>query len=360
MGTKLSSRRWLITCHILRELIQIHSKYPTQSSLRIVKQMSSNNHSFTKLVLLKIMKLHYIYPKSLLVFLVFFLISCGNNETQTKSPLPTSVPSTPSVPPTQNTVVAKPEVTPLPPATDSYQDAISKAIGAATITQSAQSQNDWTLIVGMWQGSINLMETVPKTSPNYASAQNKIKEYKGNLKFAQQMALKPPSTANPEPLIYRVSNTIRPQNSNNNIQPIAANKGSNQKPSLITQIKPSSINKNTTISNSSQISGYLELVDSNIEEIGNSCYGTGGFKDIEGGMTVTIKDGQGKIISLGKTSYGKRPKGQYSSVRCIFYFQVNNVPRVDFYSIEVGRRGQLNYSYEELKNKNWKVSFSLS
>ncbi|WP_371417598.1 hypothetical protein, partial [Anabaena sp. UHCC 0187] len=291
------------------------------------------------------------------VFLVFFLISCGNNETQTKSSSPISVPSTPSVPSTQNTVVAKPEVTPSPPATDSYQDAISKAIGAATITQSAQSQNDWTLIIGMWQGSINLMETVPKTSPNYASAQSKIKEYQGNLKFAQQMALKPPSTANPEPLTYRVSNAIKPQNSKINIQSIATNQVSNKKPSLV---KPSPINKNTTISNSSRISGYLELVDSNIGGTDSNCYGTEGFKDIEGGMPVTVKDGQGKIISLGKTSYGKRPKGEYSSVRCIFYFQVNNVPIVNFYSIEVGRRGQLNYSYEELKNKNWKVSFSLS
>ena len=148
------------------------------------------------------MKLHLIYPKSLLtVFLIPFLISCGNNETQTKSPLPTSVPSTPSVPSPQNTVVAKPEVTPSPPDTDSYQDAISKAIGAATITQSAQSQNDWSLIVGMWQGSINLMETVPKTSPNYASAQNKIKEYQGNLKFAQQMALKPIPTEQPTVIV---------------------------------------------------------------------------------------------------------------------------------------------------------------
>lgn len=304
------------------------------------------------------MKLHLIYPKSLLtVFLIPFVISCGNNETQTKSPLPTSVPSKSSVPSTQNTIVAKPEVTSSPPATDSYQDAISKAIGAATITQSAQSQNDWTLIVGMWQGSINLMETVPKTSPNYASAQNKIKEYKGNLKFAQQMALKPPSTANPEPLTYTISNTVKPQNSKNNIQPIAANKGSIQKPS---PIKQSSINKNIKTSNSSQISGYLELVDSQIGGTDSNCYGTGGFEDIEGGMSVTIKDGKGTIIALGKTSYGKRPKGQYSSVRCIFYFQVNNVPKADFYSIEVGRRGQLNYSYEELKNKNWKVSFSLS
>lgn len=301
------------------------------------------------------MKLNFNHPANIFrfqntitVILLAFLVGCGTNENQVKSPLPTSVPSIPSTPSTPNTVVTKPEITPSSSATDPYQDAISKAIGAATITQSAQSQSDWNLIVGMWQEAINLMGTVPKTSSNYALVKTKTQEYQSNLKFAQQMALKPPSTSNPEPLADRISNTAKPQN--NNVQPVIASQGLNQ---------TNTVSENATTSNSGQISGYLQLVDSEIGETGSICYGTGGYEDIQGGMPVTIKDGQGKILALGKTSYGKRPKAQYSQVLCVFDFQVNDVPKADFYSIEVGHRGQLNYSYEELKKQGWKVSFSI-
>ena len=313
------------------------------------------------------MKLNFIHPISRLsiknaitVFLLAFLVGCGTNEKQTNSSLPTSAPSLPSTEPTPSNIVTKPEVTASPSVTDPYQDAISKALGAATITQSAQSQGDWSLIVGMWQEAINLMETVPKASSNYALVKTKIQEYQNNLKFAQQMALKPPATANPEPLQNRISNTVPTQNNKNNVQPVIASQSLNQNYSLNTSNKQTIVRVNATNIGINKIYGYLKLVDSKIAGTDNNCYGTGGFEDIEESMPVTIKDGQGKILALGKTSYGKRPKGQYSEVTCTFYFQVNNVPKSDFYSIEVGRRGQLNYSYEELKSKNWKVSFSLA
>lgn len=315
------------------------------------------------------MKLNFNHPANIFrfqnaitVILLAFLVGCGTNENQVKSPLPTSVPSIPSTastPSTPNTVVTKPEITPSSSATDPYQDAISKAIGAATITQSAQSQSDWNLIVGMWQEAINLMGTVPKTSSNYALVKTKTQEYQSNLKFAQQMALKPPSTSNPEPLADRISNTVQPQNNKNNVQSVIASQSLNQNSSLNTQNKQMLLSENAINTSNNQISGYLQLVDSKIVGTDSNCYGTGGYEDIQGAMPVTIKDGQGKILALGKTSDGKRPKGQYSIVTCNFNFQVNNVPKSDFYSIEVGRRGQLNYSYEELKNKNWKVSFSI-
>jgi len=108
------------------------------------------------------------------------------------------------------------------------------------------------------------------------------------------------------------------------------------------------------------IKGDLTLVDSNIGGTPENCFGLGGYSDIEEAMPVTIKDGQGKILATGRTGSGTQPKDVgYSYVKCIFYFQVDSVPKSDFYTIEVGRRGGLNYSFEEIQNQNWKVSLSL-
>jgi hypothetical protein len=113
-----------------------------------------------------------------------------------------------------------------------------------------------------------------------------------------------------------------------------------------------------------QISGNLELstgsgvTGTDIIVGGDTCGGNGGYADIQEGMTVTIKDGQGKILALGKTTAGTYPPHE-SGFKCNFPFQVHNVPKADFYSIEVGHRGQLNFSYEELKSKNWQVSFTV-
>ena len=78
-------------------------------------------------------------------------------------------------------------------------------------------------------------------------------------------------------------------------------------------------------------------------------------------MPVTVKDGTGKILAVGKTGFGSKPKdgSMYSEVICIFEITVNNVPKADFYSILVGRRGELNYSFDEMKRRNWIVFLSL-
>jgi hypothetical protein len=140
------------------------------------------------------------------------------------------------------------------------------------------------------------------------------------------------------------------------------------KPGQVLSQEPSaqtSVNKGSKVklivakSPTYQIKGSLRLVDSKIAGSDDYCYGTGGYKDIQGGMSVTIRDGKGGILATGNTESGKRPTGEFSNVQCVFSFQLDNVPKSDFYSVEVGRRGQLNFSYEEMKSKNWEVDFSL-
>ncbi|MBE9178870.1 retroviral-like aspartic protease family protein [Oculatella sp. LEGE 06141] len=72
-----------------------------------------------------------------------------------------------------------------------YQDAIAKASSAFTFGQSAQSQDDWQLVVSRWQQAIDLMAAVPSASPNHAVAQRKLVEYRRNLTYAQQQANRP-------------------------------------------------------------------------------------------------------------------------------------------------------------------------
>lgn len=109
------------------------------------------------------------------------------------------------------------------------------------------------------------------------------------------------------------------------------------------------------------IKGSFQLVDENIggEVTSNNCYGTGGFNDIRGGMPVTIRDEKSLIIAMGATSEGTHSAGKNSDVQCVFEFKIERVPKTNFYTIEIGRRGQLNYSFEDMSTRNWEVSLRL-
>jgi hypothetical protein len=109
------------------------------------------------------------------------------------------------------------------------------------------------------------------------------------------------------------------------------------------------------------IQGNLTLIDSDIRGNSRNCYGSGGYDDIQSNMPVTVYDAAGKIIAVGNTGSGHQPTdSEYASVQCVFEFKVDNIPKSDFYSIEVGRRGKLNYSFNEIQAKKWNVEFSLS
>lgn len=74
---------------------------------------------------------------------------------------------------------------------DTYQLAIDRASSAFTISQSAQSQDDWRLVASRWQQAIDLLETVPNSNPEHATAQTKLTDYRRNLAYAQQQASRP-------------------------------------------------------------------------------------------------------------------------------------------------------------------------
>lgn len=69
---------------------------------------------------------------------------------------------------------------------DPFPQAVEKAMAASTETQSAQSVDEWASVASLWSESIDLMNEVPESSQNYQTAQQKVEEYGGNLKYAQQ------------------------------------------------------------------------------------------------------------------------------------------------------------------------------
>lgn len=67
-----------------------------------------------------------------------------------------------------------------------YELALDKAYSAAIISQSAQSPDDWRIVVSQWNEAIALMKAVPATSPQKAIAQSRIAEYQQQIANAQQ------------------------------------------------------------------------------------------------------------------------------------------------------------------------------
>ncbi|MEH1765252.1 MAG: hypothetical protein V7L27_11975 [Nostoc sp.] len=99
------------------------------------------------------------------------------------SKIPTQIPS-------KSVLVTPSPVTSQSPSvllkTDTFREAVSKAINAANLTQSAKSPDEWKTVAGQWEAAIALMKTVPSSSPNYVVAQQKIKEYQRNLNYAEK------------------------------------------------------------------------------------------------------------------------------------------------------------------------------
>lgn len=145
-------------------------------------------------------------------------------------------PPTPIAPTTTSSPVDTPLASPTPIATastpqltakEAYERAIDAAYSAASIAQSAQSSDDWQLVINRWQDAIELLKEVPSSSSYHALAQRKLSEYQRNLGIAQQQAKRPNSSAgstvasvpqgfipldsSPTPETTTKTNTVNPQ-----------------------------------------------------------------------------------------------------------------------------------------------------
>jgi hypothetical protein len=104
-----------------------------------------------------------------------------------------------------------------------------------------------------------------------------------------------------------------------------------------------------------EMSGSFTLFSTDTSGSSSNCRGSGGYNDIKSGLSVTVRDGSGDILGTGRLGTGR----QRATYGCYFEFSVGGLSKVDFYSVEVGSRGEMTYSFEEMKNNNWEVAFSL-
>jgi hypothetical protein len=104
------------------------------------------------------------------------------------------------------------------------------------------------------------------------------------------------------------------------------------------------------------VTGSFSVIDTGqAYSVGNACstYG-GGYDDVGVGTDVVVKSGEGTIVGVGKLEVGLAE----SAYECRFPFTLQ-VKDAEFYSFEVGDRGELSYSRADLEAMGWSVAFSL-
>lgn len=112
---------------------------------------------------------------------------------------PALEPSTPAVTP------KAPSLEPSESEPSLFEMGLDKAVGAWSISRSAQSPGDWILVANQYQDAIALMRRVRRQSPEFAIAQTKITEYRRQIKYAQQQATpRPVRVAEPKKIVVVV------------------------------------------------------------------------------------------------------------------------------------------------------------
>lgn len=96
-------------------------------------------------------------------------------------------------------------------------------------------------------------------------------------------------------------------------------------------------------------------------EPGEECSGYRGYDDIAAGMEVRV-EADGRILSLSRLStgvFGDWPEKPLDyTMTCTFAFEVEVPEGHQFYTVALGRRGEHNYTWDELVSKD-KLSYYL-
>lgn len=94
-----------------------------------------------------------------------------NQQSVITEDLPVPAPDEPQAAPT---IPASADVPPSQMEPGSFEMGLDKAAGAVSISQSAQSPDDWYLVASQYHDAIALMKRVDQQSPEFAIAQTKI------------------------------------------------------------------------------------------------------------------------------------------------------------------------------------------
>ncbi|GAA1095678.1 hypothetical protein [Pseudonocardia alni] len=103
------------------------------------------------------------------------------------------------------------------------------------------------------------------------------------------------------------------------------------------------------------VSGVMTVLSGSGSLYSGSSYGactlSGGYDDITAGTTVTARDSSGTIAGVGALG-----SGTGSSYGCAFSFTVDDVPASDFYTVEVGHRGEVTFTDAAVRDGDLRLS----
>ncbi len=124
----------------------------------------------------------------MLAGLVAIAMTACTGSNPTASPTPSANPTTavPASAPVASAPSPSASPSPVVDGAKVYQEALNKAEAATSISQSAQSKDDWLLVAKRWQEAIALLKTIPTTAPEQVQAKAKLTEYERNFKAATQ------------------------------------------------------------------------------------------------------------------------------------------------------------------------------
>lgn len=108
------------------------------------------------------------------------------------------------------------------------------------------------------------------------------------------------------------------------------------------------------IGRSRNLDGTFTVVDPDgYREVATGCRGVGADADIAPGTDIVLRDDAGRVVA--RSSLGD---GTEDAAGCTFPFTLYAVPRSEAYELQVGSRGSLTYSRDELDRLDWTVALS--
>lgn len=109
---------------------------------------------------------------------------------------------------------------------------------------------------------------------------------------------------------------------------------------------------------SNEITGQIDVIDTEEDPVGfGSCTGadiSAGYDDLAPGAGVTVKDESGDIIATGVIT-----EGEWTRFSCALRFTVADVPKAEFYQVEISHRGEQRLSHEDLVEQNFHLELSI-
>ena len=145
-------------------------------------------------------------------------VACSQEQKTVKTHSIPTQESAPSTPPVVDSESLSLEVTPTtkPKSTEndeetveptSFEMGLDKAAGGFSISQSAQSPEDWKLVANYYQDAMNLMKSVQPQSRYYAIAKAKVGEYQRHFDYALEKSIaqrQPPPPPEPKKIVVTV------------------------------------------------------------------------------------------------------------------------------------------------------------